>query len=125
MEQSLADKLQALTDSNKATPLWVFLYIYSVAERDSYVDYMEGAKTLHSYLTNKGTLPLDYQTNLYPEIDNPNFKENMRPHRVVGSIALNTKYKDSKRDVFFKALCHDKYSEKETEASDFIVRLVA
>ena len=34
-----------------ATPLWVFLYLYEKANRECYIDRMEGARSLASYLS--------------------------------------------------------------------------
>lgn len=56
---ALRAKLATLSGAQKATPLWVFLYMYSQAQHVCYVDYMEGAKELYNYLR-----PLSLPTNL-------------------------------------------------------------
>lgn len=66
--------LQELKISRQPTPLWVLLYLYSKAEHDCYIDYMAGARDLLYYLTANGTVPLDLQEELYPEINDPEFK---------------------------------------------------
>jgi len=71
---TLSERLAALREDKTATPLWVFLYIYTKASRECYISYNHGARVLYSYLTDKGAIPLDYQTGRYPEIDNTEFK---------------------------------------------------
>lgn len=69
----LAARLAALRERDTPTPLWLFLYIYSMTSRECSIGYHAGSKVLISYLTAGGTVPLDYQTEKYPEILNKNF----------------------------------------------------
>lgn len=71
---SLQERLAILRTNNTPIPLWVFLYIYSKAERECYTNYMAGAKILLAWLTDDGKIPLDFQEKKYPEIGNKNFK---------------------------------------------------
>jgi hypothetical protein len=51
------------------TPLATFLLIYSRATHDCYINYNEGAKALHEWLS-----PISYPVEKHPDIDNPAFK---------------------------------------------------
>lgn len=61
------------TDQTPST-LATFLLIYSRATRECYIDYMQGAEDLYSWLTCNGSVPLDFQVDKFPEIENKNFK---------------------------------------------------
>ena len=62
-----SSRSEVTTPSTLAT----FLLLYSRASHDCYIDYNQGTKDLLLWLTNNGTVPLDWQTEKYPEIDNP------------------------------------------------------
>lgn len=56
---ALTDRLASLKSTHNhsvkskdktPTPLWVFLYIYTQASHECYINYMEGAEKLHKYL---------------------------------------------------------------------------
>ena len=51
-------KLEALKLAKIPVPLSTFLLIYCRARHECYIDYMEGAKALHDYLTAGGLIPL-------------------------------------------------------------------
>ena len=66
----LAERMNALkekhdtkykSDDKTATPLTAFLCIYSKAQKECFIDYMEGATLLISYLS-PISLPLNYTT---------------------------------------------------------------
>lgn len=44
------DTLGTLAYKNTPTPLWVFLYLYEKAQKESYISYMAGAKELAAFL---------------------------------------------------------------------------
>jgi len=67
-DPSIADRMATLkensnqsprSEATNSSPLSLFLAIYNKAEHDCYIDYMEGAKALHSWLTLQGTVPLE------------------------------------------------------------------
>ena len=58
----------------KPFPLSTFLILYHKANHECYIDYMEGAKALHSWLTNEGKLPLDLEEDKYPRLKREDFK---------------------------------------------------
>lgn len=54
-------------------PLSTFLTIYTKANHSCYINYMEGAKILYNWLTNNGKIPLDYQLDKHPRIEDITF----------------------------------------------------
>ena len=58
-----------VSECKQATPLATYLLLYSLANKECYIDYMEGARLLKSWL---GEIAIPVDT--YPEILNPNFK---------------------------------------------------
>ena len=56
-----------------SSPLSLYLAIYSKANHECYINYMEGAKLLLNWLAPAGT-PLDYQVELYPAIEDTSYK---------------------------------------------------
>ena len=53
---------------NSPSPLYLFLMIYTKADRECRINYDEGTKILADWLA-----PLDYQEDLYPEIADRDF----------------------------------------------------
>lgn len=47
-----------ISDDTSASPLSLYLALYSKASTECYIDYMEGAKVLYNWLTCKGIIPL-------------------------------------------------------------------
>lgn len=58
------------SSSINPSPLSLFLYIYSKASHDCYINYMQGAKDLYSWLTSNGLAPLEIEENT-PEFKIP------------------------------------------------------
>lgn len=61
--------LERIKLSRQPSPLSLFLTIYCKANRECYMEYMRGAKALLAWLGE-----IDYPTDRYPEILNPNFR---------------------------------------------------
>ncbi len=61
------------SDSRQQSTLATFLLLYSRADSECYIDYMQGAKDLLAWLTSNGSIPLLIPVEKYPEIENPKF----------------------------------------------------
>ena len=55
---SLSERINTLKKDNKPFPLATFLTIYNKASYECYIEYMQGARLLHSWLTSDGKIPL-------------------------------------------------------------------
>jgi len=71
---SLSERIANLKadSSSKPFPLATFITIYNKASCECYIDYMEGAKALHFWLTAGGTIPLDLELSSDAALDTPN-----------------------------------------------------
>ena len=89
---------------NTPSPLSLFLSIYSKAEHECYINYMEGAKILAAWLGNI-TLPVD----TYPEILNPNFSvpsllygyESQQLAAIISGDSYGKKYIQTHNAIYF------------------------
>lgn len=57
------------SDSTATTPLWYLLHLYNKAEKQCYINYMEGAEILVNWLS-----PIDFQWERYPLALSPSFQ---------------------------------------------------
>lgn len=76
---SKADAANVSPVSEVTTPhnLYTFLQLYNKANKECYINYMEGASYLLGYLTSGGIAPLEVPEDLlvkYPQIANPAYK---------------------------------------------------
>ena len=81
------------SDCKQPAPLSLFLAIYTKSEHECYIDYMEGARCLHSWLTSNGTIPLDLGPDLDPEFKVPrllsSYEAQELTHIIVPKLAYN------------------------------------
>lgn len=49
------------SNSINPSPLSLYLAIYNKANRECYIDYMQGAKDLYNWLTSNGAVPLEIE----------------------------------------------------------------
>jgi hypothetical protein len=73
-QQAKLDDPSPRSDSITPSTLSTFLLIYSKAIKECYIDYMTGAETLHDWLTCNRSVPLDFQVDKFPEIEDKEFK---------------------------------------------------
>jgi hypothetical protein len=81
----LAASLASLKAAQIPVPLYVFITIYNKATRDCYINYMEGAKILHDWLTDKGKIPLELPADT-PETRVPRLLKGYEMQQVINII---------------------------------------
>lgn len=104
---SLQDRLAALKAQEVETPLWVFLYLYLKARRESYTDYMEGAKALYEFLK-----PIKFPSNLRVDTINlpPLYRgsyEAMEMIKILSNNPYDLQEREYKEQAIFYTLMKD------------------
>jgi len=91
-----------------ASPLSLFLAIYSKASHDCYIDYMQGAKDLHAWLTLQGTVPLDCISAL-PEFELPRHLITYELNELTKIVAPRNNLENAAivRRAIFTTFCKD------------------
>lgn len=101
----LSERMQELKSSAKPFTLTTFLQLYTKANHECYINYMEGAIALHSWLTSEGTIPLDFQVAKYPRIEDifftpPRLIDGGYESSEVAKIINNEKPLKAKRAIY-------------------------